>query len=190
MKKIKLVLFLLSIPFVTFSQSYDLAAGMRLGTEWGFTGKYRFANRASAELIIQSSVVREEMMLTALAEQHFPLVSKRFNFYSGGGFHKGWLQDSPEIQLKNPFGLTFIVGGEATLGRMNVSYDFKPAVNLSGGEQRVYFQSGVSLRYVIDQRKWKEDRERNKAKRQKNRKKKRKKKDKEAFNWKFWKKDQ
>jgi hypothetical protein len=66
--------------------------------------------------------------------------------------------------------MTVVFGAEITLGRLNISYDFKPAMNVSGGAQRFYYQTGVSLRYVLLKRKWKVFK---------------KKKD---INWKFWEK--
>ena len=150
-----------------------------MGTDWGITGKYRFDNKATAELIIQSAASnnRDEVIITALAEKHNPLISKRFNFYTGAGLHKGWNNTvNGETNFRNPFGITAIAGIEFNLGRMNVSWDFKPAFNLVGGERKMYTQSGISLRYVFEKRPlfaWKN---------------KKKNKDKKKINWKFWEK--
>ena len=120
-------------------------------------------------------------------EQHFPLVSRRFNVYAGGGLHKGWVtRDGTEEDpiYKDPFGLSLIAGIEASLGRLNVSYDFKPAINLSGGKHTIYSQTGVSLRYVIVKRPWLND---PKAKRKRQRERERRRnKNGDGFNWKFW----
>ena len=81
----------ISIAFLsTFSllaQGYNIAGGIRMGTDWGITGKYRFAKKETIEAIIQSSAnnSRDEIIITALYEKHNPLISKRFNFYTGAG---------------------------------------------------------------------------------------------------------
>ncbi|MEN0003961.1 MAG: hypothetical protein AAF798_07450 [Bacteroidota bacterium] len=144
------------------AQSYNTAFGLRMGTEWGFTAKQRIAKKTTLELIGQSSLQREEFTLTLLAEQHFPILFRRFNVYLGGGFHKGWASDPPieNGQLayepyEDPFGLSIIMGAELTLGRLNVSYDFKPAINIEGGQRNFYYQTGISLRYVLFKRRWK-----------------------------------
>lgn len=167
-----------------YGQSYNTAAGMRLGTDWGITLKQRVADHTTLEGIIQTSLQREEAIVSLLAEQHFPLIFRRFNLYAGGGFHKGWLDnpapdpDTGEIPT-DPFGVSFIGGIEFSLGRLNLTYDFKPAINLSGGEKRLYNQTGISLRYIIVKREWSVFGDKNKKKKNK----------KGSSNWKFWEKD-
>ena len=173
------------------AQSYDLAFGMRLGTEWGVTGKLRLPpldENFTIETIIQSSIQREEAMITLLAAQNFPLITRRINLYAGAGVHKGWITPGPdEPAVDDPLGVSFVLGGEMTLGRLNVSYDFKPAINLSGGAQRVYAQTAVSLRYVafkrfdIFERPGKRRREKRRRERERN--------GNDGGNWRFWEKD-
>ncbi len=167
------VLFLLT-AFTLSGQSYNTTFGMRFGTDWGITAKQRVAKKTSVEFIAQASLQREEMVLTVLGEQHLPMPTRRLNVYTGAGFHKGWINepvDAEQEPYRDPFGLSFIMGIELTLLKMNLSYDFKPAINLIGGEQRIYMQTGISARYVIAKRKrlpWE--------------------KKKKKFNWKFWQK--
>lgn len=187
MKQRTILTSLALLPALIFAQSYNTALGMRLGTDWGVTVKQRVAKTASLEAIIQSSLQREETQITLLGEQHFPLISRRFNIYAGGGLHKGWAtRDGAEgdPDYKDPFGLSLIAGIEASLGRLNLSYDFKPAVNLSGGSHTIYSQTGISLRYVIVKRPWLKADDKSKRKRQRERS--RRKKDGGGFNWKFW----
>lgn len=174
-----IALFLFNLN-IAWSQSYNTTAGMRLGTDWGVSVQQRVDKRFTIEGIIQSSLFREEVTITVLGEQHYPFLSKRFNFYLGGGLHKGWLSSSEEEAFKDPFGIDFIAGIEFTLARINLSWDFKPAVNLIGGEKTIYSQSGLSLRYVIAKKPLFGDK--------KKRKRRRRKKDRK-FNWKFWEKN-
>ena len=197
--------FLFFKVFVLFAvavsaQSYNTALVLRVGTDWGFTVQQRIADKLTVEGIVQSAIGRKEVLLTGLLEQHQPLISKRFNIYYGAGIHKGWNNEfEPEtgVDYDDPFGVTGVLGAEVTLGKINLSYDFKPAVNLSGGERSVYTQSGVSLRYVIDKRpnkflgKTEKERERAKRKRQKAKTKRKKQKQKDKAQrgrpaWKFW----
>lgn len=136
------------------AQSYFTAGGLRMGTEWGLTLQQRVAKKTTVEMILQSSFVRKEGMLTLLGEQHTPLISRRFNLYFGGGIHKGWHTEKPiygvdEPERPGPLGITAIGGAEITIGRLNLSYDVKPALNIIGGDNVLYMQSGVSARYVI-----------------------------------------
>ena len=185
MKKIIICILLSLGGTFLLAQSYDLTGGIRMGTDWGLTTKYRFAKKTTGEFILQSSLQREELILTALVEQHSPLISRRFNFYVGGGLHKGWLTPKEGEVIKDPFGLTAIAGIEFTLARLNLTWDFKPAINLVGGEQKVYKQTGISVRYVflkkneIAKNKKRRDRMRRRAERRANG---------DGFNWRFWEK--
>ncbi len=188
MKQRTILITLVTLPALLFGQSYNTAFGMRLGTDYGVTIKQRVGKTSSLEGIIQGSFQREEAQVTLLYEDHFPLISRRFNVYAGGGLHKGWVtregtEDDPVY--KDPFGVSAIAGIEFTLGKLNLSYDFKPAVNLVGGKHTIYSQTGVSLRYVIAKRPWLND-PKAKRKRQKERERRRRKKDGDGFNWKFW----
>ena len=179
MKRLLIISIALLNVVSLIGQGYNIAGGIRMGTDWGITGKYRIGKKETVEAIIQSSASksRDEVIITALYEKHNPLVTKRFNFYTGAGIHKGWNNTvNGETTYKNPFGVTAIAGVEANLGRTNVSWDFKPAFNLVGGERKMYTQTGISLRYVFEKRPIF------------NRKKKKKGKDKKKFNWKFWEK--
>ncbi|MGB1217166.1 MAG: hypothetical protein ACPG5P_04780, partial [Saprospiraceae bacterium] len=113
--------------------------------------------------------------VTGLVEQHFPILFKRFNVYTGAGIHKGWKtgnsNDSTET-YENPFGVTLIAGGELTFGKFNVSYDYKPRLNVSGGAKAFESESSISLRYVLVKRptkfdKWKKKRKKKKKQKQK-----------------------
>lgn len=158
--------------------------GIRMGTDWGLTVQQRILKRLTLEGIIQSSTRRDEVLITGILEKHFPILTKRFNVYYGAGLHKGWIEQPlrEEDAIPNPFGITLIAGGEFTLFRVNVSYDFKPIINIQGTD-KFLIQSGVSLRYVLNKKKkqaWEK-----KSKRKRN-KKKGKRMNKNS-SWKFWK---
>lgn len=141
-------LMLLHITLIAFSQSYFTAGGARLGTDWGLTFQQRILKHNTGEVIFQSSLVREELMLTGLFEHHYPLITKRLNLYLGAGFHKGFVTDNT-VTYQSPYGMTVIAGAEFTIARFVISYDYKPAFNFSGGENNWYSQTGVSVRYVF-----------------------------------------
>lgn len=175
-------IFLLGSHMVT-AQSYATAGGIRLGTEIGFTVQQRIAKHATIEAILQTSLQRKEVLLTALFERHYPIIIKRFNVYAGVGLHKGWETDV-ELDYGNPLGITAILGAEFTIARFNISYDFKPAINLSGGVKTFDSQTSISARYVIVTQKKFEKRRRQKARD----KRKKKRQESGKFNWRFWEK--
>jgi len=167
------------------AQSYNNAFGLRMGTDWGLSYKHRIAKRITGEAIFQSSLQREEMILTLLLEKHLNFITRKINIYWGGGFHKGWIDDFyQDVEPTDPFGLSFIGGAEISIARINFSYDIKPAFNLSGGEKRFYTQSGVTARYILNKRKkYAYEKKKNKRKKRRNSKMNK------NSSWKFWKKD-
>ena len=148
MKKLIISILLINLFFACFSQSYFTAGGARFGTDWGISVQQKLFKHVTAEGIFQSSLFREEMLFTGILEHHFPVISKRFNIYTGAGFHQGFIT-SQDPAYDPPRGLTIIAGAEITLARFVISYDFKPAVNFTGGEYPWYSQTALSLRYVI-----------------------------------------
>lgn len=160
------------------AQSYDFALGVRLGTEWGATAQLRvpqIQKNFVVESIVQTRADGDEGMITLLGKQHRPLLSRRLNLFYGAGLHAGWnngMDAETGETFNGPKGVTGIVGMEATIGRVNLSYDFKPALNISGGESRLYAQTAISARYVIGKRHsiWDKQNERDMRKRRKVRK--------------------
>ena len=190
MKRINLVFsFVLLISFAN-AQSYSTSLGIRIGTDWGVTLNQRILKKVSVEGIVQSSLFRDEVVVTGLIRQHYPVLSRGFNIYTGAGLHKGWLNS--EVN-NDPFGLTAVVGVELTIGRWNLSYDYKPAVNFTGGDQTIYSQTGISARYVLVKRGIfevdnKKQRQRQRAKKKRKKEKQKAKSGNEAPGWQFWKK--
>ena len=158
MKKALLALVLCLSVITARSQSYDAALGIRVGTEWGATAQLRIPQLHKnfvLEAIVLSAIGKDEGSLTLLGKQHQPLLSRRLNLFYGAGAHAGWSNEiDPETGLtfNGPLGLTGVVGLEATVGKVNLSYDFKPALNVRGGESVLYTHTAVSVRYVIARR--------------------------------------
>lgn len=193
MKKLILILVAAATCLQISAQGYDTAIGLRLGTEMGLTVQQRIAKRLTIEGILQSGFRQDETTLSLLLERHYPLGPRNINVYLGGGLHKGWVNTNgvDPAPYGDPFGITGIAGAEISIWRLNASWDFKPAINIVGGEKAIYGQTAVSVRYVIDKRKIfnnknKKQRERAKDKRQKERAKAKEKGKKKKINWKFW----
>ena len=196
MKRILILIFILS-SWGLMGQSYISAGGVRLGTGIGFTFQQAVERHTTIEGILNSSLRSDEVQITILGERHFPLVSRRFNMYTGAGFHKAWnVQEKGTTATTNPFGLSFILGAEMTISKFILSYDFKPALHFQGSKA-FDFQTAVSLRYVFKRKtireqiieghqKRKKKRVKARNKRKKDRAKRKGKSSKKKINWRFW----
>jgi len=197
MKKIILAALALVISQTIFSQSYDLAIGVRLGTDLGISTKVRippFDENFTLEAILQTSLERSEGLFTLLGEQHFPLITRRVNIYAGAGLHVGWLDADPDraIDYKAPAGVSLIGGAEINFKKINISADYKPVINLSGGEKTMYSQTAVALRFIPFKRHDLFESPRDKRKKQRQRTRDKKKQDRAISgkkDWQFWKKN-
>ena len=167
----------LILPVWLAAQSYDAAIGIRVGTEWGATAQLRVPQLHKnfvLEGIVHQAIGKDEGSISLLGKQHQPLLSRRINLFYGAGAHAGWNHETDSETgeaFNGPVGVSGVVGLEATFKRINVSYDFKPAVNLRGGESVLYTQTAVSVRYVIAKRNaiWDKDQEKKIRKRRKSR---------------------
>ena len=153
LQKLGLILILMSTARQTHAQKYDIAAGLRLGTEWGVSYKHRITEQGTLEGIMQQGFNQQTALASVLYEHHFKAGVRRLNFYAGGGPHMGWYVDQElEKIYDNPYGLSLISGAELTLGGVLVSWDIKPAINFSDANRNTYFHSGLSIRLVLKKR--------------------------------------
>lgn len=151
MKKAKwLMLNLLIVATATQieGQSYITAVGLRMGSDFGVTIQQRIISRFTVEGIVSTRAATDETTGTVLLEMHKPLISKRVNFYMGGGFHNRWLS-TPEGNQLALRGVTAVAGAEMTLGRFNISWDFKPLYHLNATQHAYESETAISLRYVF-----------------------------------------
>ncbi len=147
MRKIFFVILFAGFAAQAAAQAYFTAAGLRLGTEWGLSVQHRFAKKWTGEAILQSGFLRPDVLFTVLAERHFALATRNFNVYGGGGLHWAWLSEAGELH-RSGGGLSLVGGLELSLGRLNLSYDLKPALTFSR-HRPLLLHTGLSLRYIL-----------------------------------------
>ena len=144
------------------AQRYGTAFGVRLANSdinrtVGLSLQQRVMEKVTLEGILQTDFSRNTT-LSVLAEKHHPIISKRFNYYYGGGLSFG----KEESFVKNPStkeiihtygnttaGVDFIAGIEMTLANAVISLDYKPNINLTGREEFYRGQVGISARTVL-----------------------------------------
>ncbi|MCB0704719.1 MAG: hypothetical protein KDC34_05390 [Saprospiraceae bacterium] len=132
------------------AQSYITSAGLRFGGGIGLTVQQRIAKKSTVEGILQSRLSGNEVRVTGLYERHVPIITKRLNLYGGIGLYKEWVEDTYLEQRADPIGVTFVGGAELTLGRVNLSLDIKPSIQVSQASSFNFdSQIGVSARYVL-----------------------------------------
>jgi hypothetical protein len=135
------------------SQKYNTLAGIRIGDDFGISFAQRIANKTTMELNIQPGTFAGRQMSSVLVKQHYPLLSKRINFFMGGGLYsrKIPVQYAEGSQSQSSVGLALSFGAEITFGKLSVSTDYLPLVtfNKNDTNQRFYTTSGLSLRYVL-----------------------------------------
>ena len=169
-QKIKTALFFLSFflilgPLSISAQGYGMAAGVRVGSGFGGTFQQQIALNTSLEAILLRRKTGDyaDYSLSLLYEKHQNVLTKGLNIYAGGGLYYTWLEDRTNLIVKptNPFGISPIAGAELTIGKLNVSIDFKPNIKISGGGEGVKgfeMQSAFSVRYVLAGRYFKDER--------------------------------
>lgn len=146
MLKSKLILCLLLVQTLTYSQSYITALGIRTGNTLGISLQQKLINKFTLELIYQPSTRRNNEGFYSAIEYHKKIITRGFNIYGGAGIH--FLNVKDRLNT-NPLGMNFIAGIELSLWRLNLSADFIPVVYLKNSDYLFEYSSGVSIRYII-----------------------------------------
>jgi len=138
------------------AQSYKTAAGIRVDNGIQLSLQQYITNGWTAEGILHSSVGSKDLGITLLAEKHHKILFRNTNIYFGGGGHYYWKNEAPRTEVgydNNVYGLSFIGGAEVSLGRINVSIDWKPELHLNETSQ-VFDWNGaaISVRYILAKR--------------------------------------
>lgn len=138
------------------AQSYKTAAGIRVDNGVHLTVQQYLTDNWTAEGILHSSVGSKDLGITLLAEKHQKILFRNTNLYYGAGGHYYWKNEAPRAETgiaNNVYGLSFIGGAEVSLGRLNVSIDWKPELHLSESSQ-VFDWNGaaISVRYILAKR--------------------------------------
>lgn len=145
-----------------FGQRYASAAGIRLGSNdfsrtVGLSAQQRIFKHVTIEGILQSDF-NKNTTLHILGKKHNPIISKRFNYYYGGGFSSGWeesfVKDPETKQVLHTYGnattgVDLIAGIEMTVANTVISLDYKPNINLAGRNEFYRGQVGISARMVL-----------------------------------------
>jgi len=161
--KIALFIFIILIASnMGQAQSYGTTLGLRFGNDnikrtMGISLQQRLAKRVTMEGIVQSDFTYNHTV-HGLIKYHQPLVTKRLNFYSGGGFSAGLEQSTFNDTATKQIITTYdnktisgdlIVGLELTMLGYTISVDYKPNFNILGRNAWYLGQVGVSGRVVL-----------------------------------------
>ncbi len=149
-----LMIFVAASAPIAQGQSYKTAGGIRIDNGLNLTLKQHIADGWAAEGILHTSIGSRDLGATLLAEKHHRILFRGLNIYYGAGAHYYWQneplrQDAPYAE--NIYGASFIGGAEVSLGRINVSIDWKPELHLNGGGFD-WNGSAISVRYILAKR--------------------------------------
>ena len=133
---------------IACAQHYDFSAGIKLDDSFiALTAQKRIANQTTLEAMIP--LTKNDISLVTLGKQHYKIIGKRLNLYAGGGFHI-----ANNFKLGNMAGPDIIAGAEYTFFCIpyTIAFDFRPYVDIKRNYSTYHLQSGLSIRYIIDER--------------------------------------
>ncbi|MDX2135870.1 MAG: hypothetical protein SFV52_13860 [Saprospiraceae bacterium] len=139
------------------TQAYKTAAGLRVGQGIHPTVQQHLFGKWTVEGILHTSFQSTELGVSLLAERHHKLLFRGINLYYGAGGHyygRNGTNLSEGGGTDDIYGLSFIGGAEITLGKFNISVDFKPEIHLAGYDVQPFAWTGmaVSVRRVLFKR--------------------------------------
>ncbi len=146
MLKSSIILFLLSVQSIIYTQSYITSLGIRTGNTLGISLQQKLVKHITLEFIYQPSTRKYDEGFYSAIEYHKNIITRGFNIYGGTGIHFLNLTDKLNT---NPIGFNLIAGIELSLWKLNLSADFIPIVYLKNSDYLLDYSSGVSVRYII-----------------------------------------
>ena len=157
-----IIMFKYLMLFVSFAcatqlngQSYDTAIGLRVGSDYGATIQQRITKKITVEGVYYGGFNEADVHANLLARRHFPIFTRRTNFYIGVGVGSHWIYDeSNESFGAQQFTVPAVLGLEFTLGRLNISGDIMPHYVFNDGKpESLNSVAAISVRYVIKKKK-------------------------------------
>lgn len=145
---------LLCLVLPVFGQRYKTAFGLRVGDGINLTLQQHVYDKWTVEGILHSSIGSKSAGFTVLGEQHHKILMRGINLYWGAGGHyyaKDGVDESGD-PIKNIAGLSAIAGGEISVGRINVSIDWKPELHFNSVDAFDWNGAAVSVRYILVKR--------------------------------------
>lgn len=144
-----LLCLLLCWPLMSQAQ-YITAGGVCIGNNMGLTLQQRVWKKVTVESVFETNL-RGDSRFSATLQRHYNIIFKGFNYYFGAGIHRGWEQVAYlNDDIDHAWGASGIVGMELMLGRsLLFSFHYRPGINITGGQQISYHQSGLSIRQVF-----------------------------------------
>jgi len=156
--KVILIILLSTVVFsVSNAQKYNVAAGIRWGGNLGLSFSERIAKKVTLEQNITSENENYYYALSALVRYHQPLITKRFNWFYGGGVGIVGIKETDKYPESTATSLVLQTGLEYTLGRATFYVALEPYGFLANSHLRFKMDKMFSIKYVILKRKskWK-----------------------------------
>ncbi len=150
-----LLLFFLLVSFSLSAQQYKSAIGVRGGVANGITYKQFISEKGALEGI--ASFRWRGFEFTGLYEHHYPVFDPEgFFFYWGAGGHIGFYNGDQVRWADDNLAYT-VIGADGMIGLeynfqdipLNLSVDWKPAINFIGYTGFWPDGGGISARYII-----------------------------------------
>lgn len=142
-------------PCFIFSQSYRTAAGFRIGKDIGLSISQRIVPQKTIDLYHEPGLFTDRNKTGLMFKQHYPILTKRLNFFGGIGLYYQSLSllskiDEPAPSI-NSSGVMLAGGIDFTVGKLNLGFDIMPEVRLFGNNNtsRIASSSAITFRYVI-----------------------------------------
>ncbi len=140
------------------AQSYNTSIGLRFGDDLKFAISQRILNHTTVEVNLSDGLFSEHKYASIAVKKHRPLITRRLNFFMGGGYYGQALikenEEVPDFSYNN-HGLLGTFGFELTVGRINLSLDYNPQYALAKEYtgRKLTADSALSIKYVIWKRK-------------------------------------
>jgi hypothetical protein len=145
---------ILLTSFTLVSQSYNGVLGLRANGDIGISVAGQIFKKQTLQFEHQSGLFSPVNQTSIMYKKHYPVLTRRFNVSMGGGaILRGEDSGGERQKINTTPALGITVGGEFTIGKVNITYDYMPGMYLGNVEGPQFFSNaGIGIRYVILER--------------------------------------
>ena len=154
MRRITTQLGLMAFLFImtlgsSYGQRYKTAVGLRLSGEYGINLSQRIGDRTTLQVNHEGGFLSGDKTSSVHYVGHRGIFQGGLNVFAGvgvNGYYRTAKEDLPSTRGLRP---GVILGTEATLGRINLTFDWSPTFNLRKDADKFNSTVGFTVRYVF-----------------------------------------
>jgi hypothetical protein len=130
-------------------QRYKTAVGLRLSGEYGINVSQKIADRTTLQINHEGGFLSGDKTSSVHYIGHSGIFQGGLNVFAGAGINGYYRAANEDLPVRRGLRPSAILGTEATIGRLNMAFDWTPTFNLAKNADKFNSTFGFTIRYVF-----------------------------------------